>query len=157
MAKKIELDMNYFIERVKVDKNGCWNWQLYKDNKGVWEISLNLDWEKRKYKAPRLIYELMNWKINDSSKFVIHKCGNNACCNPKHLKIGNAKDLYEINNSFWKITKVVPQYWNNYTWKKVMVEWKIFNSLTDAWKYLGVSDNAVKKRIETNKIWYKYM
>jgi hypothetical protein len=65
---------------VTIDKNGCWNWQLYKDRGGYGRILVN-------YKsriAPRVIYELYYGPI-PLGRRLHHKCGNRGCCNPRHL------------------------------------------------------------------------
>lgn len=54
---------------------------------------------KSKTVAHRVVYEVMNGKIEDPSLVVRHTCDNPPCCNPKHLILGtrgdNARDRGE--------------------------------------------------------------
>lgn len=156
MAEKIVFDINYFKDRVTLDTKWCWNWTLKKDKSRIWLASLNLDWKKKTYRVPRLVYELVNWEIWDINIFVIHKCWNNSCCNPEHLKLGNPKKLSENNINLKKLeNKQKPHYWNTF-WNKKVIAWGIkFDSFTDAWKHFWISVNWIKKRIKLWWDWYK--
>lgn len=38
--------------------------------------------------AHRTVYEVVHGEIEDPTLYVLHKCNNKICCNPKHLKLG---------------------------------------------------------------------
>lgn len=75
----------------KIEKRGedeCWPWlaavtkcggygQIERNHKGM--------------RANRLAYEFTYGKF-DGHLFVLHRCDNPKCCNPKHLFLGTAKD-----------------------------------------------------------------
>lgn len=78
----------------KVDiksEDECWEWNRGKDSKGYGQ----LQYKGTKCTASRMAWILANnvdYSSLRSEDFVLHKCDNPSCCNPKHLYLGNAKD-----------------------------------------------------------------
>ncbi len=80
--------MEYVWENIdKRTDNDCWNWMGYKDIGNYGKININ----NKTYYAHRFIYEQTFGKILGGS-FILHKCNNPSCCNPKHLYSGTQKD-----------------------------------------------------------------
>jgi len=45
--------------------------------------------DSKTYPAHRVVYRLTYGQIEDKTVYVIHKCNNKKCCNPKHLTLGS--------------------------------------------------------------------
>lgn len=72
------------------NENDCYIWPKYCDTIGYGKF---WDCDKRKMVyAHRFCYEFFCETINDSEKFVMHRCDNPSCINLTHLKLGNPKE-----------------------------------------------------------------
>lgn len=81
-----------------IEKRGadeCWPWMAALSNGGYGVFRI----EGRYYKAHRVVYslshptfELSAPRSNYEKGFVLHRCDNPRCCNPKHLYLGDIFD-----------------------------------------------------------------
>lgn len=85
----------HFWERV--DKKGvddCWEWTRCKNMHGYGKLS----WRGRLTKAHRVAWMLTYGDLKPTD-WILHHCDNPACCNPKHLYVGdhaqNTRDAVE--------------------------------------------------------------
>lgn len=79
----------------KIDKRSpdeCWPWIGTKTQKGYGYFSIG----RSAFKAHRVAYEISNGPVpagtGPNPVFVMHTCDVQACCNPKHLKLGSPAD-----------------------------------------------------------------
>lgn len=91
-----ENDQSLFWSHVdKPDADACWNWQLAKDKDGYGVSKFN----GKKIAAHRLSFYFATGKL--SELWILHKCDNPSCVNPKHLYEGtnreNVRDRTERN------------------------------------------------------------
>ena len=85
----------------KIDKSAgpdkCHPWMALRNKAGYGKIANGKN--KSKLYASRVVYELVNGKIEDPKLVVRHTCDNPPCCNPAHLILGtrgdNARDRGE--------------------------------------------------------------
>lgn len=91
-----------FWEKVGIkSEDECWIWQAYKNNMGYG--GFNISRKRGMILAHR--YALVGLeKPEPPNNLVLHRCDNPACCNPKHLYLGNhfdnASDKVERNPDF---------------------------------------------------------
>ncbi len=86
-----------FWAKVKIGKrNECWPWKA-----GKCGAYGHVKWANRMYYAHRvaaylsgMVPTMLSPKNRHGEGFVLHKCDNGACCNPRHLYVGS----YSRNN-----------------------------------------------------------
>lgn len=90
-----------FWARVHKNRNSCWEWQGTCNSTGYGTVA----WHGRVYTTHRVAAWLSGListpaapKNRKGAGFVLHKCDNRKCCNPKHFTIGtyadNQRDAY---------------------------------------------------------------
>ena len=76
----------------------CWEWQGCKNSTGYGSMMVR----QKTYSAHRIVFALSNPGLisieapsdKKLKQFILHKCDNRLCCNPKHMFLGN----YDDNN-----------------------------------------------------------
>lgn len=125
--------------RYKIDKNGCWIWQLSK-NVGYGRIRID---GKKEYRAHRYYYEKYKGIIPQGMQ-LDHLCRNRACVNPEHLEVVTNAE----NSRRGKRAKL--------NWKKVG-EIRELNPITkrdyvEVAKKYGVDESTIRS-VVYNKSW----
>lgn len=97
-----------FMRRVnKLGPGGCWVWTGRLGTHGYGEFDLT---SERPSRAHRVAYEIFVGPIPEG-KMLLHSCDNRKCCNPAHLRPGdaqeNSSDMMERETRKYKLTKAI--------------------------------------------------
>jgi hypothetical protein len=96
---KKRLSKESLLEKIRIDKSGCWIWQgaLKHCARGThrygW-VTVN----GKPMAAHRAVWILYNGDLKDG-EVVCHKCDVPQCCNPEHLFVGTQLDNIADMNS----------------------------------------------------------
>lgn len=76
-----------FFEKIKKQKDGCWEWTGCKSFNGYGRFQIH----PKTYKAHKVSYWIFKGNVPDG-KLVCHTCDHPCCVNPDHLWLGDPKD-----------------------------------------------------------------
>lgn len=81
-----EADVSRFWESVDVLKeDDCWEWKKSRSQKGYGNFKVG----GRMLRSHRVAYAIAHGRMPEA--FVLHSCDNPPCCNPSHLREGDAR------------------------------------------------------------------
>lgn len=72
----------YLRDKIKVNKNGCWEWKAALDRNGYGRVHIAGTANKAGF-SHRIVYQLFYGTLPLE---LDHLCRNPCCCNPKHLE-----------------------------------------------------------------------
>lgn len=79
--------------RLLVRDNGCHEWTGKVDKNGYGRVRVMVGGKTSETSAHRLA--LYQHTGEQQEAMVLHSCDNALCCNPEHLRYGNAQDNYD--------------------------------------------------------------
>jgi hypothetical protein len=94
-------------DRVEVDENGCWRWQLCKcpQGYGLWNVTLESDF----YRAHRAAYRIFKGEIPIGLE-IDHLCKTRDCVNPNHLEpVTGVENSRRIRSKFCQENHTGPE------------------------------------------------
>jgi hypothetical protein len=80
------LDLRKLCSKIIINKNGCWEWQGARNEKGYGTVFYN----SKPFMCHRLMFKLFKDELKNL--IVCHHCDNPCCCNPSHLFLGTHKE-----------------------------------------------------------------
>jgi hypothetical protein len=83
-----EMKKKKILERITIKENECWEWNLYKNERGYGTTTYR---RKPGQRVNRICWVLWKGEIKEGL-YVLHKCDNPSCCNPEHLFLGTHED-----------------------------------------------------------------
>jgi len=156
--KQAKTPFEYLMQRVYIDmwdSDPCWIFTSGKDKDGYGQChAARCAKEAGVTRAHQLSYICFNGPIPEGL-WVLHKCDNPSCVNPKHLFLGNAKDNNEDMHSKnrW-VSGAKPKYDREYILSQ--------HGVKDCFKLseeLGCSYSLIcsvwRKHGKTGKNWHK--
>lgn len=151
--KKLSLEERFIEKIYKNSEHGCHNWigAIMKNGYGI----INIDGKNAL--AHRVAWLLTYGEIPEGL-FVLHKCDNTMCVNPKHLFLGtqddNMKDAANKNRTFRSVGELCGA--SKLTWYKVEEIRNKYNHCNTTIRLLAKEYNISKSEIQlitSNKRW----
>lgn len=110
--KAHEIDADKFWSGVnKLGEDDCWEWQRARNTGGYGLFSVKTT-EEEYERTGRIRTQRLAHRIAASldrvvlpHDYIMHTCDNRPCCNPKHLKVGTAREnwLDMYNKGRWHV------------------------------------------------------
>jgi len=135
-------------------EDDCWEWlgHLVRGNYGSFGIN------KKYYRSHRLAYTETYGPIPEGM-FILHKCNNPKCCNPKHLYAGTQKDNMEQCKNDGRVAMGEKHYKSKLTEENVLKIRSLYSTgnyyQRELGKIFGVGDITISD-ITRRKTW-KYI
>lgn len=108
-----------FIEKIKKDKNGCWNWTAYRNRCGYGRIA---EAPFRNREAHIVAYELFIGKV-PKGLCVLHICDNPPCVNPEHLWLGtHAQNMADMKLKGRAVNRNSPEWYKKLLVSRVKIK-----------------------------------